>query len=577
MAPALSAITVEGLDSAELQGMVFSHLYEPPRGEEGAPLMAITLWFPIAAPPVETLTLPQVIYRSLGSVRKPFRRTRLLFPDEARLRAVYTELLEWAADWAESSLGASLVPIPLSLRRLAGNSRSLEGLGCREILEMGMALTGASCEELTARIEAGNAWILLEDDRGGDEDLKPVKQALDAVFGAAGLPDVAIVVLSARKDCDILSDVQTFSQAEPQEPYAPGEPRASEPPEAMVRPWTSLLCRILARLGSPGARLVLAVRAVLGLSFLTIVMVGYEELIRLSSSFFPLGMRVLELKQDVPITELPFFLYSWMITAAALMAAYILGSAAMLAPLVAGYRWGMPYGSEEVRRASLQEWIFSTAAFLSLFLLLLPKSMDPGLWKAVCIALAALPAALFVPLALLGALVQAANILWLVLSLRISDRLGAAGLAILAERHRLVLHIAHFEAALPVPHGRNAGSRLPLLVAVANREILTGLLPFFPSLARQLRTVVLTGIRKDSGPYSVAAASLVLEALLGKENDECRSCLRHLASGCTAAWPRREEFDVYRRPSSTFRMNALEYVARRLCYLTNLEELIVVR
>lgn len=566
-APALSAISVEGVSSPELQGLLFSHLYEPPRGEEGAPLAALPIWFPVAAPPTETMTFAQVIYRSLGSVRKPFRRTRLLLPDAARVRSIYTELLEWATDWAESSLGASLVPVALSLRRLAGNGHSLEALaqrlsrerlaaqagsgpqpdsGCREVLELGMSLTEAELEELSARIEAGNAWILLEDDCSGDEDLKPVKRALDIVFGTAGLLDAAIIILSARQDCEVLSDVQTFSEATAK---APDDPGAVETPEAVIRPWTAPLCRSLARLGSPGGRSVLVTMLALGLPFLGFVLLRYEELLRLPSSL------------------------SWLVIGMACVLGYLL----LLAPMSAGYRWGLAYGSEEVRKAAVDASILSMLAFFSLFLLLLPRGMEPGPWKTACVALAALPAAALVPLAVFGALSQAGNVLWLILSVRISKRLGAEGLAALAQRFHLVLHVAQFTAAVPLPSERSADRRLPLLVAFRNREILTGLLPFFPSLAQQLRTVVLAGIRKDSEPYSVAAASLVLEALADKEDDECRSCLRHLASGCTTAWPKREEFGVYREPSTTFTMNALEYVARRLCYLTNLEELIVVR
>jgi hypothetical protein len=217
-------------------------------------------------------------------------------------------------------------------------------------------------------------------------------------------------------------------------------------------------------------------------------------------------------------------------------------------------------------------------ALFSPLLLLLPRGMDPGPWKTLCIALAALPAAALVSLAVLGALSQAGNVLWLILSVRISRRLGAGGLAALAERHRLVLHVAHYSAEVPLPHGESAGGRLPLLVAFRNRGILPGLLRLFPALAPRLREVVLTGIRKDPEPYSVSAASLVLEALLDAEDkEECRSCLQDVAAGCTAAWWRREELGRYQEPGTTFTMNALEYVARRLCYLTNLEELIVVR
>lgn len=562
VAPALSAITVSGLDSAAIQGALFSHYYQPPRGKEGAPLMALPIWFPVAAPPLETLTLEQVLYRSLGSVREPFRRSRILLPDAARVRAMYTEILAWAVDWGESSLGASLIPVPLSLARLAGHAAELDALaqrlareraalqagggparssGCREILELG--LSAGHLGDLTAALEAGNAWLLLEDDRDGDSDLKAVRKALDAVFGTAGLSHAAVVLLTARRDCNVLADMQTFS-----EPAEAPRPRKAERRKGGAGAFAAAVFRTLSRLGSPAARPFLLAASFLGLCLLALVLLRYEEMLSLRSWF----------SKTHPLRAVLLYL-------------------GLLSPMIAGYVWGLGWGSEEVRRSSVVEMFLTLFAFGSVFLVPLPRGMEPGLLKSVCIALASLPAAVLISFSILGAVSLIANVLWLILSVRLCRRLGAEGLADLRQRCRTVLHVAHFSAELPLPHGWSAGIRLPLLVGFRNREILAGLVPLFPSLAPRLRAMVLTGIRKDSGLYSLAAASLVLEALAGGKDAECRSCLRQIASGCAASWKDRDQFGEYQKPSTSLTLNALEYVARRLCYLTQIEELVVVR
>jgi hypothetical protein len=362
------------------------------------------------------------------------------------------------------------------------------------------------------------------------------------VFGTAGLSHVAVVLVTARQGCCILADVQTFS--EPEVPSA----RQAERRKGRAGAFTAAFCRALSHLGTPGAKPFLLAASALGLCLLALVTWRYEEMLSLPSWF----------ARTHPAMAVLLYL-------------------GLLSPLIAGYIWGLGWGSEEVRRSSVDEMFCTLIAFGSLFLVLLPRRMDPGLLKSACIALASLPAAALVALSILGALSLAANILWLIVSVRLCRRLGADGLAELAERYRLVLHVAHYSAELPLPPRRSAGTRFPLLVAFRNREVVGGLLAVFPSLAPQLRTVVLTGIRKECGPYSVAAASLILEALAESKDEHCRLCLRRIASGCAAAWKDREEFSDYQKPSTSFTMNALEYVARRLCYLTNLEELIVVR
>lgn len=202
LAPALSAISARETSASEIQGMLLSHPYQPPRGKEGAPLAALAIWFPIASWPRETLSLPQVVYRTLASVREPFRRTKILLADAERVRSTYTHLLASSVRWAEANLGASLIPVALSLERLAGNASILETLArrlkearkqegasseslldaCREILRLGLTLPAADATELAIALSAGNAWILLEDDREMETELKPVQRAFDAVL-----------------------------------------------------------------------------------------------------------------------------------------------------------------------------------------------------------------------------------------------------------------------------------------------------------------------------------------------------------------------------------------------------------
>lgn len=557
--PAFSAVPVSDQADGELQELLFEHPYEAPRGRASAPLAVWPIWFPVVVPPMETLTLDQVLYRSLASVREPFRRTRLLLASGDRVRPLYTALLEWAVRWAESNLGASLVPVALSLSRLAAKRRALELLIQRlphsgassalvEILELGMSVPADPVEDLVAAILTGNAWILLEDDCDeGETDLKPVKAAFDAVFGASDLSHTAIVLVTGRERCTILSDIQTFSEKAPEEVV-----EITREVPTLLRP-AALLCRVLSRCGSPPMKPSVIATVILALGFLAALFLNYELVSELAHSF------ATQSTERVAMGKIPAFFIL------ALIFMPFLG-------LIAGNVWGLVYGSEEIRVQSVGLLLSSMVMLGTLLLVALPSPMNPGWLKNACILIACLPAAALLAVVTHASVSLLADILWLILSLRICRRLGASGLAAAAERYRILWHVAQFGIEVRVPYHPQAQARLPLLLCSKNTKVLAGLVNRFPALSTQFRSMIASGIRKHpEEPYSMSIASLALDTVARSDFRAARSCLENLGRECLSSWSDRESFDTGAG------MNGLEYVARRLCYLTNLEELIVVR
>jgi hypothetical protein len=561
---------------AAFRDLLLAHRYEAPRGKEGAPLAAWPLWFPVAQPPMETMTLPQVVYRSLASVREPFRRTQILVADREKARATFTDLLDWAVGWASSSLGASLIPVALSLERLAADParlaelsgelvRARSGAGgvsavkagrraCRDLIVWGSPDKPSDPEALTLALEGGNAWLLIEDDRKAKTDLKPVRRALDLVFGVAGLSHAAIVVVTPDKRCRVLSDVQTFGVEEPRK-AKPNERR----PRGAPRRFVAAVLRMAAACGSPSKRASLWIGGLLGLALLVALVSQYETLVQLwaAAQKSPPGMN------PARVRILPLF---------APFALPVFG-------MFAGYKWGLFWGSEEVRQASVHTLISGMFAGLLLLLALLPKSMTPGVGKTVLVTLAALPGTVVLALALLTCLGLAADVVWLIVSRRLGRRLNSETLASWAERYRVVLHLGSAGATVTLP-SRAGSPELPLLVAFRSASIVPAALAAFPAFGDALRRVVVRGLEAgdpETNPFSYSSSSLLIEALLGDGAGAGARTLSALGRDFVACWPDRDRFGTYHEPSTTFTMNALEYAARRLCHLTNLEDLVVVR
>lgn len=562
-------------DGAAFQNVLLTKRYEAPRGKEGAPLAAMPLWFPVAQPPMETMTLPQVVYRCLASVREPFRRTQVLLPHEDQVRDTYTELLDWSVRWAASSLGASLVPVALSLRKLAagqpllasraaelrrsranagGSAADLTRAACEELIELGSTVEPVNVAALATAVEAGNAWLLIEDDREERGDLKPLRKAFDLIFGTAGLSHAALLVVSADEKCRVLSDIQVFRTEASSRPRRP-EPGSTASPGRL----TAALCRLTARLGSPSMRATVWAATAVAVVVLVSLVAAYEKL-----------MHVASLAGDADAPKV-------------IQIQIVLGIAALfgwvMLPFTLAYKWGLAHGSEEVRKAAVHTLIIEMVAMLLLLLALLPKAMAPGMGKSILVTLAALPGSLALSLAVLTWVGLLADVAWLLLSERVSRRADAKDLAAWAERYRVVLHVGSAGATVALP-ARPGSRQLPLLVAFRSQDLIRSALAAFPALGETLRQATVLGLRGEkveSNPFSYSSSSLLLEALHGDGTAVGRRTLEGLGKELVACWPERDRFSTYHEPSTTFTMNALEYAARRLCHLTNLEELVVVR
>lgn len=568
-------LTISGLFSTttrneSLDGLVFAHAYQAPRGMEGSPLAAMPLWFPIATSPTEHLTLTHIIYRSLASVREPFRRTRIVADNVEEGRRIYTEILDWGFKWARSSFGASMLPIPISLSRLVDHSFELTSIGeeirrasaelassdeigrhrlyCRAIVKLvrlGADVSEWEAQNLTKSIDAGNAWLLVEDDTAPGTKLNPVQKAFDLIFNEVALSHVAVILVTDKHQCQVLSDMQSFH------PYKRNDRSAEQPKEtATITPLMAILCRWTARAGSPGMMSSLVVAGIISLAILIMAVANYESLSSIIGKSPDSEQGRPRLWILVPILALGPNLIGW----------------------IAAYVWGLAGGSEEVRRASVEVIITGMVADFAWLLALLPKAMTPGLLKSVLVVLASLPGSLLMGMAVLATVGLISNIIWHRLSVRIAHRLTKDSLKETATTYHIILHIAHHGIDISLPTKSIELRELPLLVSFKAIRLIPITLSVYPDIATRLYQHLFQGLKQG-----FAVSSLLLEALKGDDNPVANQCLQALAKDTVTFWPDREQFGQYTQPSTSFTMNALEYVGRELCYLTNMEELIVVR
>lgn len=571
--PPLPALIPLSASAAEDEAL-FRHGYQHPRGEEVRPLAAMPIWFPVASYPVETMTLPQILYRTLASTRVPFRRTRLVLASEGAVPATFASLLRGLATRARSQFGAGLLPVPLSVARLLGQAdelaaraeavtraRTETGLcggpspdalvleGWRRVLEIGspVPLPDGVAGELVDSLRWGNAWVLVEDDSAKGADLGPPRRLFDLLLGDGGLTQVALLQVTGRKENRVLSDMQTFDENPPSPP----------PPDlSLALPDPKEVARVARAAGDPSADVsptasqVLAVAAavVIGL-----VWMGYD--------------RVWCEKEERS---------RWWV-AGALLAALAVGGVPLSYPWSVGYRWGLSRGSEELRRAAVGA-IASPASFVTLFsglTLCLPALAPAGFWRDLFVPLACLPPAFLWGVAWLQTLMIAAKVGWLRRSRKILRSLDEEGWRRLAGRFRVELHVARRGAVLQV--GDPAAPRLPLLVSFEASPAIPRLLEAFPSLAPLVREAALQSLRKGADGGDVAVASLLIVALSGNRLPQARRCARLLAADCRANWPWLGGFGTYLVPGTSLELNSLDYAARHLCYLTDIEEVIAVR
>lgn len=591
-APPLVTTGTESAGSARdaADAPLYTHLYQAPRGQEGSPLMALPIWSPVATYPEENLTLPQIVYRTLASVREPFRRTILVVHDPQVAEATYTALLQQLIRQARLHIGAGPLPVALSVRRLLQDRAGLDVLAdtiikvttevsldgtvplptllthaCRRLVEVGLPVEppvgDEQADELTEALEAGNAWILLMDDMDGKEDLTLLRRLMDLVFGQAGLSHVALLEITPHEGHNALSDMQSYRLlgAEESGPRATGSTAlpsllpfyreeallADHGPGSATSPLPSgamaKLLRVAAGVGTPPMKRSLTAITALGSVVLMFVVLKYDAI-----------------TQTTIVSVL-----------------VALGLMSMLSMFL-GYRWGLGYGSEEVRRAAVDSIGITVPLCLTGPLLLLPRGMGPGVLKGVCVALAGMAPSWLLAAFAMTLIVLLADIAWLILSSRQIRTLDHDGWVELCRHFRVQLHVARHGLRLILP-GTGALDVLPLLLSFRTSWVMPMLLELSPELETDVRRLIIEGLRKKEGSRDYSTSSLLLSALLRSWSPACRRCLRGVADDCASNWGQREAFATYEEPSTTFEMNALEYAARQLCFLTNIEELVAVR
>lgn len=563
--PPLPALLPRGGPAAD-DDILFGHPYEPPRGKEGAPLAAVGVNFPIAEDLVETMTLPQIVYRTLASVREPFRRTGLVFLDAASGRAAFAGLLRGLAVQARNHFGAGLLPIPLSLNKLAGHreeiTRHADALAaarsraelsggaspddltlraCVRLLEIGanVPLQPGMAGELTDTLRWGNAWLLIEDDSAGEIDAAAARRLFDLVFGEAGLSHVAILQTTGYEKHLCLSDIRKYTQSPP-----PAPPPARTPFVFPSPRWFAGVRR-LAGLDLSTERLAMLAIPVTAV-FLMLVLIG-------SGPAF-----------DQPKNSTS----PWAVALIAFVLLY------PLVPMCAGLLAGGPL-TEGVRGKMMFALVISGMIIFSTFLLCVPGSMQPGWGRVAATAGMGLPFSFLAGLGLVGSFATACEALWQRRSNLLLRSLGPADWEALRSRHAIELHLGQRGSVMRLA---GAGPELPLLVSSEAAGVLADLLEVNPSLSLDVRRLAVECLRRDkSGGCRYPVSSLLIKALRDHPTPAARRCLRGLAEDLRKNWGWPESFGDYQQPGTTLKVNALEYAARLLCHLCDIEEIICVR
>jgi hypothetical protein len=576
--PPISPSTAYSAPAANrfLRGAIFSHWYSAPRGREGSPLAAMPLWFPVAEHPEENMSLEQVIYRCLSSTREPFRKATIVLQSADQVSQMTDAVSNWASELALESFGASLIPIHVSLSSLLQKSADLAELAtrvekqrkamavqerdnaydatlpCKEFLRLATGRSGRLIEQMTDALRYGNAWIIVEDDCSSSPDstdMKVIRKNCDLVFGNTGFSHVPVMLITYHSGVGILSDSQIFRLR----PKADSVQRLAKKPGQFPRGALAAICRITSWLGTPPMQASLYAAGAIGLTIAAAVTIKYEVALKIMDSF-PSGGGHLPRN----IAWLPI--------------ALLVGFEAV--PFVLAYVYGLFYGSEEVRQSCVEVLFASIPMFLLSLLVFIPKRLPHSSWKSLAVFTLSAPGSFFLAMTFLGLVATVANVIWLVLSNRILRHCNENKLQTLCGRYNVVLHVAKGGLTLPLASGM-ARPLLPLLLSVRTVGVIPLTLSLFPRLIGKVKNMTMDCLDKGG---SSAAASLLLSGLtFDIENAACSQCSKLIADDCRAEWENRDEFGEYLQPSTSFKMNLLEYTARKLCYLTNLEEIVTVR
>jgi hypothetical protein len=541
--------------------VLFWHHYEPPRGPRTTPLAEWPVWSPIAERVEEVLTLTQVVTRTLGSSREPFRRTQLVIPDPSIYSQFFRNIASWAIRNAQASVGASLLPIALSLKKLARGlerpvqlaASPVDGIPdhldrdavdrCTEILTIASLARLDEPQTLTATLIAGNGWLLVHDDCEFEIDARRTAAALDKAFSAKGFSRIPILIVTCRNRSRLFEDIQVYRVTGPSELQKMDRRATGFGSELAER-----LCRPLAFVTSP------------------------PWWAAISASLVFAGI-ALSLRYSVPVA-------AWHLM---LVFEGVPGLLALLAFAGAGIL-GSAWGSEEIRRTGVEAMLVTYFAGCVGALALLVLSFPPATWNTIVHGVLSVGWALLVGLASAMVFSTVGCFLWLLSSTRILRTFDASLLRERRWRNRFVLHIAVQNLTMKLnPNDPVARDPIPLLVSRRTRFIFNLLVEANPSLASTLADVAFEAMRSQSpdddksARRSYSATSLILDAVKLKPDVGSMKCVRRLLEACLPERHNREDFQLYKMPSYSFHMTMPEYVCRHLCYMADVGELVLVQ
>ena len=479
--------------------VLFTCAYDIPRGKESMPLMSILeplyrlVFRPWAPEPFETLTLPQILYRCVGSVREPARRIRLVLPHDDSARTTFDRLLRELARQARANLGAALLPIPISVSRLLEHVDELQRRAkeiqdasteagplildaCRWILMIAARIqaTPEVVADLCDALREGNAWLLFEDDADPGASFRSVQKLLDLVLGDGELSHLPVLLVTSCKDHMIVKDMKPFTLMK--HAAAAATPTPSVSITLAQADWL----RKLSVGGTPPLRLQLIGVLTTMPIVLYIIYLFYNKLILDANSGY----------------------WWWIVGAGVFVAFHFFPLAVFLGCLA--------YGSEEVRRSVRDILAIFIPAILFSMLLYLPTQVSPGLWRTACIIGAGLIPSFFWGYSLIAVLSLLSNVMWLYHSDRLLRSLDIANWQQLTQYLQVNLYPASHDIALPI--GPSTAPILPLLVSDSTKEVIPMLLETFPDLVSTVRQTIVNGLKKEGYKLDYTVSALLLSA-----------------------------------------------------------------
>jgi hypothetical protein len=574
--PRLSRQSVEQTSQITL---VFEHQYTPPRGRASLPLAKLPIWFPIAGPLVEHLSLSQVIFRSLASSREPFRRAMLIVDTAERTaRSVF----DWAFSAASESSGANLTPVWLSYRDLLRHPATLERIAntfrvslkdslketderrmacvtaLRELLGLSIDGSTSYLEEALGRLLHGNAFLILLDDSDStlcSADAVSTRNSLDTVFDSSSpFSHVPILVFTSSSTASIISDCQTYRQCRDVRGTGDMSQAGELPPISRVRP--------------PSGRLVSVFRAAH----------WFGSLPPLPSILLP-GLLACACLAWIHVHYTAFMQCADGGSCAAFKPLIWIPVALLFAPLMVGNIFGLGWGSEEVRLCATDGLLVSVPMALTSLLLIIPRYIPAGGQRTAAVLVTGLPCSFLLSTMIIAFFVTLANVLWMILSTRMLKAMGPGDLVETCKKYRVEVHTGRQSVCFVLPASKTAPP-LPVLLSYRSIDSIRRMVETFPSIIGDVRVLIirsLKGKRPDGGRGDYPSAALLLDGLgMGRFGPACGQCLRLVAADCLDQWLYRQEYQ-YDGDLGGIGVNTLEYAARKLCYLTDVEELVAVR